>query len=66
MRQVCRNPRCGDAVSGDGLLHLCPSCRLAGQSGAAAAFVVFLIGHVVAQTDWLTMMKSVLGPIFNR
>ena len=64
-RHFCRNPHCGDWVPGGSVFPLCVSCRYAGRLGAAAAFGVFLVGHVLAEIEWLPIVKLALGAVFN-
>lgn len=64
MSRFCRNPKCGEWVpSGH---RLCASCRFAGRFGAAVSFVVFCVGHVLAEIDWVAVAKGVLGWVFHR
>lgn len=59
-QRYCLNPKCGERIAVSTPLPLCPCCRLAGRWGAGLAFVVFLVGHVLADIDWGSVVSAVL------
>lgn len=60
---TCLNPYCGDWLNVHRHIPLCASCRFAGKCGAALAFVVAFLWHVLAPIDGLALARLVIHVI---